>query len=647
MNNRFPQASSTSPRPHALRVLIAVIASVLLFSAGTVLAQPNLRSLPLAGLLPASTVVAFHASDLDTPHGFWEGALQSAGLSEVMPLLERLLALAGEEAAHVLGGGGEFEGVKREAMAELAAECPALAQRVEGFDHSARWGSAVLGVSVSQYNPMPGLVAVLRPADPDFVAGAYQELVYCFASEVSLNQDGVQINAFGDGGDQPIITALLGTDVVVATNVDLVRAAIRLAIGSSEPSHLHTPIGQLASNMMSRGVGMTVDFAAIAHAARGLIGVIPTGEDSAALVRKLLATLDTYSGMAINASFDSAGLVINSVVTVDDAHGEGELATLVLGTGAPLDLPVLIPRGAAMLSVGHFSVPALVDWIDSWLAAAEPVIGARVDIRGLAAEYLGVDLDAALLGWIGDTWHFAEHEVPSTDLYSYFVGMEGVFTVPVRSESAALAGVGMLLDLVGRLMEESTGLADAVPGAAFDAAEAIGADDTISVKPQVYRGVGYERWRLGPLTDLGVGVFGGHLIIANPASTMARVIDVYLGGPNVISDINIGHLITSQSPSQSGYEIIDLPRYLRGFAQISDAASAPMATAVRAVLREAIASGDLNVSVGDLPTFDELVMLGDFVTDLFTALAARTGVAVGSSEVVGSALWSTFRVPLR
>lgn len=654
MNSR-PQPSASAPsRRVAGRTLIKALLSLLLAGGSAAFGQSDRATPPLSALLPASTVVAFHASDLDVPRGFWEGALQSAGLAEVLPILERLLALAGEEAAHVLGGGeltGEFEDMKRVALAELAEECPAVAGQLDGFDHSTRWGSVVVGVSVSQYNPLPGVVAVLRPADPQRVADIYRELVYCFASEVSLSQDGVQIDAFGDGSDQPLITALLGGDIVVATNVDLTRAAIRLANGANEPSHLHTPIGQLASNMMSGGVGMTVDFAAIAHAARGLIGAIPTGEESAALVLKLLASLETVSGMAVNATFDGAGLVFSSVVTVDDSHGESELATLTLGTGAPLDPPVLIPRGAAMLSVGHFSLPAFVDWIDSWLAAAEPVIGERLDVRGLAAEYLGVDLDAALLGWIGTTWHVAEHEVPSTDLFSYLVGMEGVFTVPVTSEAAALEGIDMLVDMLARIIEEAGAFAD-VPYSDYAPtdqflADGMSFDDTVSVKAQAYRGVPYERWRLGPLTDVGVGVFGGHLVVANPAATMSRVIDVYLGGPNVLGDANIGHLVTSQSASQSGYEIIDLPRYLRGVSQIADAASAPLATAVRALLREAVAAGELTASVDELPTFAELVTLGDFAADLLTALAARTGVAVGSSEVVGSALWSTFRVPLR
>lgn len=627
---------------------LAVLSALVIAAASPAMAQSG----PLAAMLPASTVIAFHATDLEAPADFWDGVLQAAGYEDVAPLLERLLMLAGEEASSALGMGGEFDALKRHGLESLTAECPALSERHAELQGTERWGSAVLGVSLSRFNPMPGVALVYRPADPELVGGVYDDLLYCFASEVSLSQDGVELDVFGDGSDQPLIAARVGSDVIVASNVELARTVVRLATGANEPSHLSTPIGQLAANMMSAGVGVTVDLAALADGARGLIGMIPAGDDAATLVLKLLASLDTVSGMAFNATFDAGGLVFDSVVTVDDRFGESELATLVLGTGAPLEPPVLIPRGAATLSVGHFSLPSLIAWVDSWLAAAAPLIGDELDVRGLADQHLGLDLDSALLDWLGTTWHVAEHEVPGTDLLSYLVGMEGVMTLPVTSEAAARAGVEELIAAAGRALEASAKLAGAIPGGDLNLTDPLvegdlGWDDLVSVKQQSYRGVDYQRWRVGPLTDVGFGVFGGHVVLANPAATMTRVIDTYLGGGNVLTDAAIGHLVSSQAASQSSYEIVDLPRYLRGLAQIADVGAAPAATGVRALLREGVASGDVTVDVAALPTFAELVTLGDFVSDLLEELAARTGVVVGSSEVVGSALWSTLRVPLR
>lgn len=642
------------PNPVAVRgrravaAVRAALGALVIATASQALAQSG----PLAAMLPASTVVAFHATDLQPSSGFWDGVLQAAGYEDVAPVLERLLALAGDEVAGSFGMGGELDALVDQGFESLAAECPELAGRLAELHASERWGSAVFGVSLSRFNPLPGFAVVYRPAEPELVGGLYGDLVYCFASEVSLNQDGVALDVFGDGSDQPLIAARVGSDVIVASNVELARTVVRLASGSNEPSHLRTPIGQLAANMMSEGVGVTVDLAALADGARGLIGMIPAGDAAAALVLKLLASLETVSGMAFNATFDEGGLVFDSVVTVDDSFGESELAALVLGTGAALEPPVLIPRGAATLSVGHFSLPALIAWVDSWLAAAAPLIGEEFDVRGLADQHLGIDLDSALLDWLGTTWHVAEHEVPGTDLLSYLVGMEGVMTLPVTSEAAAQGSVQELVAAASRAIAASAALAGRLPGGDLDlpdplAYDDLGWDDMVSVKQQTYRGVEYQRWRVGPTTDVGFGVFGGHLVLANPAATMTRVIDTYLGGGNVLTDAALGHLVSAQAASQSSYEVVDLPRYLRGLAEIADVGAAPLATGVRALLRDGVASGDLTVDAAELPTFAELVALGDFVADLLDAMAARTGAVVGSSEVVGSALWSTLRVPLR
>lgn len=650
---------SQSPTGAPLTIVRAALTALLAAFSLNAVAQEA----PLAGLLPGSTVVAVHMSELDVPSGLWNGALQTAGYPDVRPLLERLLMLAGHSASEALGLGHELDALSMELEAELAAACPELAEYVAALDHTASRGSAVIGVSMSRFNPLPGVVLVYRPADPEAIAEIYRDLVYCFASEVSLDQDGVPLDVFADGSDQPLIAALVDGDVVVATNVDLARAVVRLAGGSNEPSHLRTPVGRLASNMMQGGVGFTFDMAALADALEGLVGMIPAGDDAGALVSKALASLRTVSGMAVNATFDQGGLLLTSVVTVDDDFGESELAALVLGSGSHLDPPALVPRGASVLSVGRTALPESFAWVDAWLAAAAPVIGENLDLRSLADRYLELDLDAALLAWVGGSWHMAELEVPGTDLLSYLVGMEGVFTMPVTSEEAARAGVTEWIRLAESALNGSLPLISALDdldlptddglGDPFDDpfresfAGELGWDDMVSVKQETYRGVGYERWRVGPLTDLGMGIFGGHLVLANPAATMSKVIDVYLGASSVTSDPNIGHLVASQSPGQHNYEIVDLPRYLRGFAAIADAAAAPAATGVRAVALEAVASGELSIDESELPTFAELVTLGDFVSDLLEALAARTGVAVGGSERVGDAVWWTFRIPLR
>lgn len=46
-------------------------------------------------------------------------------------------------------------------------------------------------------------------------------------------------------------------------------------------------------------------------------------------------------------------------------------------------------------------------------------------------------------------------------------------------------------------------------------------------------------------------------------------------------------------------------------------------------------------------TYDDLLGLVDLFTEALELVADRTGVAVGTTEVVDGAAWTTWRLPLR
>src|SRR5699024_9014423 len=158
---------------------------------------------------------------------------------------------------------------------------------------------------------------------------------------------------------------------------------------------------------------------------------------------------------AANVHVDSAGMVLNSVVVTDDRYGESELAELLLPAAQPLAAPNLVPAGVATLSVGRASLQGYVAWLDSWLAAAAPYLAddlnlrsdeaaswsGSVDVRSLARSQLGLNLDTALLDWVGSSWQAATFEEPVTDLVPYLTGQRGVLIVPVTSEAAARRGL--------------------------------------------------------------------------------------------------------------------------------------------------------------------------------------------------------------
>lgn len=603
-------------------------------------AQPatKVETPPLAALLPGSTVAAMHLAGTSSLGELWQELLAANDPAAVAPTIDKLARLMGNElSGRTYSASGGLNDIKSQFREELAADCPEVASALEGLatglDASLSWGNAVVGVTLARYNPLPGVVAVIRPADAAAWADVYQALVYCHASDASINQDGVALNVFADGSDQPLVGATVNGDLLFATSVDLARAMVRLANGAKEPNHLASPIGLVAGERMNDSVGLTLDLGALAAALQGLAGRLPSVA-SGVPVDKLLASLRTVSGIAAGANFDDGGLIVNSVVLVDDRYGETELAELLLPPSRRVAAPHLVPAGAATLAAGSFSLNAVVDWIDSWLVVVSPQLGEITDVRSALRSSIGLELDSALLDWLGDSWQVAQLDVPSTDLVPYLLGLPGVWILPVSSEPAARVGLAELREFAERALNE--------------AELEVGWSDVVAVTQAVHRGVNFERWRVGPLTDFGVAIIDRQLIVANPAATMAKVIDVHLGADAVLADSRLGGLIPGNVAGLVGYELVDVPRYLLGLAELSDLLAAPMATGLRAAAREAVSSSrSSGVDVADLPTFAELVGLGDFVTATLRTLAGKTGVMVGSSEVVGSALWSTYRLPLK
>lgn len=646
-------ATTTASRqaPPRLSLLAALFATVAVCLLNLAAAQAAPR--PLAGLLPGTTVAALHVGDLDelsSLREFWYDAFADADYQTIAPTIEKIVGMLDDKLLRSFGAGaGERHGFKERLREGVNADCPQLSDALaalegptirhddgRGMWHG-KWQGAVIGVTLSRYNPLPGVVAVVRPTDADSWNEVYGALVYCYASDVSINQDGVELSVFSDGSDQPLVGATVNGTFIIATDVNLARASVRLANGANEPNHARSAIGLVAGEMVDEGVGFTVDFKALADGLQGLLAMVP-GDEPAALVGKLTASLRTAGGLATNIRVDDAGLVLSSVLIVDDKHGEPELAELLLPSNRRLPAPDLVPAGAATLGVTALPIAAAVAWVDTWLAAAAPLLGEVTDVRSLARSQLGLDLDAALLDWLGDSLQMATFEVPSTDLLPYLLGQEGVLIVPVRSERAARAGLAEMTSFAKQGFTQLGG------ASGID----MGWDDLVAVTDESYRGVSYQRWRVGPLSDLAVALLDGQLVVANPASTITTVIDVSFGADSVLADARLGGLVPTPSAGLVAYELIDVPRTLRGLADLSDLLAAPIATGLRAAAREALESGTLQgASEEELPTFAELVALGDFVTDLLRTLAAKTGVVIGSSEVVGSALWTTYRLPLR
>ncbi len=619
------------------RSLIAVAAALAL-AAPPALAQPALSS-----LLPETTVLALHVS----PEGFDPTTLEALFSDlDVGKATEALSALGG------LLGDADLAGAEEpvDLLEEIAAGCPELAAALRDVEPAL--GPTVLGVSVSRFDPMPGLVAATRPADPGLAARLLQAAVGCLdGTELGVEGDS-PLYLLADGSDMPLILAETSGTLIVATDPELARGAVRRSGAAGERGFANTRLGALSSGMTSRGLAVSLNLAAAADALelyRGALGDMP---EAAPLAERFLTTLRVVGGFAWHVTADAGGLLVESVAAFDERLAEqvGEEALLALLTCSdclPAE-PTLLPRDAVAISGGAFSLRAFVDWVDSWLASAGELGVGGADLRDLLGEVLGVDVDAALLGWLGESWHAATLDVLGTDLRGWLQGLPTVVTVPVTSEPEARRGVALwpealqgLGELVGSLGAE---------GPAGD----VRLEDAVSFRERAYRGVEYLRVRSGPTLDLGVAVFGGQLVVGWPVESLHAAIDVHLGTPQPAGtvwrtleglDLGAGGVV--------GYRLTDTSAFLRGIADVWDLAAGSVATAAWLGVNEAaeLLEGEGGASPTsappDLPSFDDLIGLADLVAEALELLADRTGVAVGTSEVRDGVRWSTWRLPLR
>ena len=578
-----------SQSSHALtgarRGLLAAVAAFGLLGGLAHAQQP-----PLEGLLPATTVAVFHlgpaSGDLSVLDEVLAG-LDTASASETLQRLFRLIDPDDPALEQFRHGDASLMGLFVE---ELGWMCPAIPGVWDDDAAEGLLGPSLLAVNLSPFNPFPGVIAAVRPSDPGYAATLQDELIACLGSEQTLQQDDVTMYLLGDGGDLPLVVARFDDTFAAATDPDLLRAAIRLARGSDEPSHLQSPIGRAASTFVDGGVGMTVDFGALADGLSAFTAML-AGTPEEELVNELLQTLASLGGAAGRLNVDSQGLRFEGVMTPDPDAGDPALAALIGCVDCAVGASSLLPAGAVSVSGQYLDLAGTVRWLDGRLALLEPMIGERIDTRMLVGMGLGLDLDAHLLDWIGNRWHSAQLDVMGTDVRSWLLGPGNVTTVEVSSEQAAREAIaawrGALdsLDwLVEELMFEFGMMTDPFgPGPGSPWPEG----GVLAVREETYGGLAYERWRLGPFVDVGFMVLDGHLVVAVPARAMRSLIDVHLGAPDALADDTLGAALRAVPSGATAYSVQDVGRQLRAVADVADLMSASLASLTLVAVEEA------------------------------------------------------------
>lgn len=629
------------------RLTLPLAAAAALLAPAAVLAQTT-----VASLLPETTVLALHLSPEGVDTSTLGSLVDDLDLERAAASARSLAALFDEAA---VGGALHDAELPVDPLEELAVTCPDLAAALEAAADS--FGPTVLGVSLSRFDPVPDVVAVTRPEEHDVAARLVVAAADCLDG-TSLGREGdAELYLLADGAELPFVVAESDGFLVASTDPELARGALRRAQGSREPGFADTRLGALSTSLTARGLGATLNLAAAADAVELYRGILGEAPEAGPLLDRFVTTLRALGGFAWHVSVDAGGLVVESVSAFDSRlaaeAGEDELLALLACRGCELSGPELLPRDAVGLSGGVFSASALVAWVDSWLADAREAGLVGDAAPGSLEGLLGVDLGDLLLDWVGDSWSAAWLDVLATDARPWLQGLPAVVTVPVTSEDEARRGVELWLDTLASLAaagEEIVVEAGADGGLCLEGA--------VAVRERSYRGVDYLRLRSGPTLDLGVAVFGGHLVLGWPAASLHAAVDTYLGSPSAAGVAWRTYESLGLDGDVVGYRLTDTPAFLRGLARVSDLAAGPLATAGWLAARGAAEAygrdgdgdgmdGASGAEPGDLPTYDDLVTLADLVTETLETLADRTGVAVGTTELRGGVRWTTWRLPLR
>ncbi|MDE0528330.1 MAG: hypothetical protein OXH85_06540 [Truepera sp.] len=520
----------------------------------------------LATLAPANTLLTLQFKPqrgfLDTlPADLaaldWEGAVDT--LSKLSTLLAGDLFDESGESLGDIGMGGE----------EIAEACPPLASSLDEPGLEGLISDALLTVSISTFNPLPVVTAFARVA-PAFIDGAAamnSALVECF-SGLELKQDSVTIHVLGNGSDQPISVAWVASDIYVAsTNPDMVRMAIRLAAGSAEASLADTRLWQEASRMSREGLGFSLALAPLAE----LIEAFgPSLGSEEALLGRAVAALRTLGGIAGTISADPEGLLFELIVAVDPEGGDTDLAELTLCRSCTLSVPSLAPRNSLAVNSQVLPLRGIFAYLQSWLDDIELLVGEELDLK-LLLEGVGLDLDRALLGWIGNEYHLVQLEAYSPDLGSLLYAPATVTLIPVSSPEKAHDGLVHLAEVASNLATQLLNNLD------------LGDDiaDSLVVRSGEYRGVEFTRIQASLNIDLAFTLLGSHLVIAHPSYALEAVVDTFMGEPSILENAAYLEARNATPPGATAIGYADSAALLSGFVELAELVSQPLAFGIQ------------------------------------------------------------------
>jgi len=549
----------------------------------------------LLDLAPDSAVLVLDvAPDAGPPAGL-VAAIEELGWVEAGDALGRLAQILSGEALDGMGGEGDLLG-------EIADACPAAADAVAGLEWDGFLSEGLLLVSLTPFAPTPHGLALARVADEPRAAALQDALVGCFGG-TRLEQDGVALEVLFDGEDLPLIVTRVGDVFVAGTEPNLVRGVVRRAGGAAEPALAGTPLGAALARLEPGGVGFGLDLASLGGVANALAGAVPP--EAADLLARAIAAIETLGVVAGRVGWTADGLRFEQVHAWPDTAPDEALAAL-LADPRRAERPAWIPAGAVAASTSLVPLRGIVDYLDGWLAALEEPLGARVDLRGLAADALDLDLDAALLSWIGETVQVIQLAPYGTDLRGWVQGPARLVVVPVLNDDLARSGLAELGEGGLRLLALAAGLADdplgmggdpfgdpfaSGPGAGDAAVDALFGPGTVVATRETVAGLEVDRVRVGPTLDMAVAIVDGHLVLATPFRALQTLLDLRAGAADATADPGWRAALGAWPPEARDVGLVDAPAVLRGLADLADLLAQPLASALAVAASEGVLDG--------------------------------------------------------
>ena len=512
--------------------LTALFLSVLLLSSAS--AQS------LADLLPAETFLAFGTRDLAQHEAKLEPFIAEFERLELGAALAKLVPSEAVE--------GELE--QDDAVGDVMTQFEGL--EVLDFLGQEAW----LALSASSFNPLPALTLLteLSPEAAQQISSTLSEATakdsvetltegnYTFYQEALEDADEfIQVLAY----------AQVDNTLMLSTNPNTLRAALRQLGGSSDPSFANS-VGY-ANTLGQVGEGNFygyLDFAQVAS----VIAPFAQGFGFDQLVERLIDAFATAGVSAGTLRVTEDGFEREGLQAANADGGDASLYALLTSPAqANASTITLAPESALSWSS---SVTDLTGWWDylNEIMESSPELGGNLDF--LLASFLGVDLRETFFNWVGNelttvttgVGEIVEPGMPSSNLLG-----DSVYILEASDEAAAQAGLSNLLQTVSTLVAS---FADPSGGAGSASSETLDIAGVEATTFTITEGI-----------SLSYAVADGHAFIGTSSDALTAVLEARGGDSSLRNAAVFGSLQTTAPDTASSLSLSNNQATLANTAQ--------------------------------------------------------------------------------